>query len=87
MAKFVISTFIEKGDIEIKLNDKVIPLDNGKIEEKIEDNQYYVFSWLVKGEVGSSFRISISSPRYAEFQLHKIIGKSGEDVNSFQFNT
>jgi hypothetical protein len=41
--------------------------------------------WFVQSAPGSSYSITISSPREAQYQLTRALGKSGKDVGAFKF--
>lgn len=85
MIKLVVSTFVEKGSLELSLNGEVILNDTDRITRELEPDGSFILSWHVHGEVGSSYTISVSSPREAEFHWVRSIGKTGEDFNDFKF--
>ena len=77
MKKLVLSTFLESGYIQLYLNGKQVissfPL------EMILDDKLHVLQWYVESPNGGQFTLSISSPKSAEMQLTKRLGKGEKD--------
>lgn len=82
--KFEASTFIESGELVLKLNDEIVLRNTGKVSLKIDIGQQYKVSWTVMGESGTSYSITISSPPLAEFHLVKMLGED-QDRLEFKF--
>jgi hypothetical protein len=85
MTAFIASIFVEDGTLQLSLNGKVLLSGRGQCQEEIQPGTTYKVTWNVQGSPGSAYTLSISSPREAEMQLTKTIGKSGEDANEFEF--
>ncbi len=76
------STFIEDGQMELRLNNKVIITNSGKISLSLDGKKEYVLSWKVVGNIGTAFTISISSPASSSFHLSRILGAEGVYTDS-----
>jgi len=87
MAKLVASTFVGKGELWLYLDDKLIMRNNDSIELEIEEGQEYVIHWFVKGEPSSSYSVTISSPKEAQYQLTTSVGKESKAIGYIQFST
>lgn len=85
MTAFIASMFAEDGILELALNGKVLLSSRGQCREEIKRGATYHITYRVQGIPGSAYTLSISSPREAEMQLTKTIGKSGEDTHTFEF--
>ena len=84
MAKLVASTFIGNGSLWLYLDDELIIENSDSITMELEDGKECIMHWFVKGTPGSSYSITISSPREAQFQLTKVIGKGDKDWGGFK---
>ncbi len=82
--EFTASTFIEDGTLELKLNGKVVLTNSGRVSLKLKKGNYEV-SWEVKGKIGTSYTISISSPATAVFHLSKVISDDDFKINLIKF--
>ena len=84
--EFVASTFIEdgKGMLELSLDGEVILRNNGRVSKRLNKG-FHKVSWVVKGKIGTSFTISISSPFEAEFHLSKVITENDFETNLTTF--
>lgn len=87
MEKMVVSTFVSKGTLRLYLDCEVIANNSDTSTVEVSENGTYVIQWFVKGQPGSSYAITISSPRYARLQFTRSIGKSGKDFGGFQFDS
>jgi hypothetical protein len=85
MAKLVASTFVGKGELWLYLDEKLIMRNNDTIELELEEGQEYVVHWFVKGEPGSSYSVTISSPKEAQYQLTRSMNKVGKDISGYRF--
>ncbi|MFA0964530.1 hypothetical protein AB9P05_22170 [Roseivirga sp. BDSF3-8] len=85
MTAFIASIFVEDGTLQLSLNGKVILRGRGQCRKELQPGTTYKVAWQVQGKPGSAYTLSISSPREAEMQLTKTIGKSGEDASEFEF--
>ena len=83
--KFEASTFIEKGDLVLLLNDKVVLEGSGRCVLEISKGKNYQVFWEIKGEYGIKYTISISSPIVAETYLNAEIPITGVETGSKQF--
>ncbi|MBO3697359.1 hypothetical protein [Roseivirga sp. E12] len=75
--KFEASTFVEDGILELEIDDKLVLQNNGKVSLEISKGSHNV-SWRIKGKIGTSFTVSISSPAFASFQLTKLLIEENE---------
>jgi len=82
MKKLVISGFIEKGVLRIRMNDALIIDGNGDFEMDLESGTMNILTWFVEGVPKSNFRITVSSPVEASFQINKSLGISGKDTGT-----
>jgi hypothetical protein len=85
MAKFVASTFIGSGSLWLYLDNELVMQNSDTLTLELEDNAEYIVHWFVKGAAGSSYSITISSPREAQYQLTRVIGKTKKDFGTFKF--
>jgi hypothetical protein len=85
MAKFVASTFIGSGSLWLYLDNELVMQNSDTLTMELEDNAEYIVHWFVKGVGGSSYSITISSPKEGQYQLTRSIGKSGKDEAGFRF--
>lgn len=85
MANLVASTFIGSGSLWLYLDNQLIVQDSDSVTLELERNTEYILRWMVMGDSGSSYCITISSPREAEYQLTKILVASGKDEGAFRF--
>ncbi len=85
MAKLVASTFIGNGSLWLYLDDKLIMQNSDTLTMELEDDSEYILHWFVKGTPGGSYSITISSPREAQYQLTRVIGKNGKADGGFRF--
>ena len=82
----MVSVFVESGSIELKLNGESLLKGSGRIERFLSSNTEQKLSWKINGPVGSSYTISVSSPKEAEFHLSKVLTVSKEQ-SSHTFTT
>jgi hypothetical protein len=85
MAKLVASTFIGSGSLWLYLDNELVMQNSDTLTLELEDNAEYIVHWFVKGAAGSSYSITISSPREAQYQLTRGLGRSGKGFDSFHF--
>ena len=85
MAQLIASTFIEKGTIWLYLDDQLIAKGSESIDKELPDEEEFILHWFVEAPKGTTYSVSISSPKEAQYQLTKIIGKSGKDSGVFTF--
>ncbi|MEO7991389.1 MAG: hypothetical protein ABI663_17690 [Chryseolinea sp.] len=85
MAKLVASTFIGNGSLWLYLDDKLIMQNSDTLTMELNEDEEYIVYWFVKGAPGSSYSITISSPREAQYQLTRVLGKSGKDNAALRF--
>jgi len=79
MKKLVVSSFIEKGTLRIRLNDTLIIDGSGDFEMDLEQDSTNLLTWFTEGSPKSHFRITVSSPLESSLQLNKVIESSGRD--------
>lgn len=77
MKKLVVSAFMEKGKVHLVLDGHA--LEAGFPNEVELDDHGHVLQWYVESPHGGQFTISISSPKSAEMQLTKRLGKGEKD--------
>jgi hypothetical protein len=85
MTKLVASTFIGNGSLWLYLDNTLIMSNSDTITIELNSGEDYVVHWFIRGIPGSSYSITISSPREAQFQLTRVIGQSGKGMDGFQF--
>jgi hypothetical protein len=86
MAKLTASTFIANGSLSFYINNELTMSNNSSASVDLEDHGEYIVHWYVMGSPGSSYSVTISSPREAQFQLTRVIGSSGKDLSSIRFS-
>lgn len=77
MKKLVVSAFMEKGTVLLVMDGHA--LEAGFPNEVELDDQVHVLQWYVESPHGGQYTISISSPKSAEMQLTKRLGKGEKD--------
>ena len=85
MAKLIASTFIGSGNLWLYLDHNLIVRNNDSVTVELEKGIEYIVHWFAKGSPGSSYSITISSPREAEYQLTKTVVDFGKDQGAFRF--
>ena len=85
MAKLIASTFIGSGNLWLYLDHNLIVRNNDSVTVELEKGIEYIVHWFAKGAPGSSYSITISSPREAEYQLTKTVVDFGKDQGAFRF--
>lgn len=85
MGKLVASTFIGNGALWLYLDNELIMQNSDSTTIELREGEEYIVHWFVKGQPGSSFSITISSPRDAQFQLTRVVVVSGKDCGEFRF--
>lgn len=84
--KLVVSAFTGASSLWLYLDDRLILKDSAQTTIELPSGSEFVMFWYVKGLPGSTYSISISSPREAEYQLTKTLLASGKDHGSFHFS-
>lgn len=87
MKKLVVSGFIEKGTLRIRLNDEMIIDGSGDFESTIQVNSLNLLTWYAEGMPKSNYRITVSSPAESSLQLNKSIGSKGKDTGFHNVET
>lgn len=87
MVKMVASTFIANGSLMLYLNNELIMQNSDSTTVELEEGKEYIVHWVIKGTPGSSYSITISSPREAQYQLTRVVGRSGTNLGSYVFST
>lgn len=75
------------GSLWLFLDNNLIMQNSDNLTLELNRDEEFMVYWFVNGIPGSSYTIAISSPRDAQFQLTRMIGKAGKDHGSFQFRT
>lgn len=83
--KLVVSAFTGASSLWLYMDNQLILKDSEAVTVNLESGADYVMFWYVEGPPGSTYSITISSPREAEYQLTKTLLSSGKDHGSFQF--
>lgn len=78
-----VSTFTEGGSLWLYLDSRLILKDSDQGSIELGPEIEHIVFWYVEGPPGSTYSISISSPREAEYQLTKSLRASGKDQGSF----
>lgn len=84
MAKLIASTFIASGELWLYLDNKLIMQNSDSITMELQEGQEYIVHWFVRGVPGSSYSITISSPKEAQYQLTKCVSLF-KDFGSYRF--
>jgi hypothetical protein len=87
MVKIVVSTFISNGSLWLYLDHELIAKNSDSISVEVPEDKGYILHWFVSGNQGSSFSITISSPKDAQFQLTRALTHTGKDHGGFNFET
>ncbi len=80
----VASTFIENGTLDLKLNNQIILSGSGKVSINLKKGDHEL-TWIAKGELGTSFTISISSPAHIAYHLNKVITQQKSEMHIIEF--
>lgn len=83
--RFIASTFIEEGELRLKLNGQTVIEGSGKISVEIGRGDHEVI-WEVKGKIGTSFTVSISSPSQVTYHISRIITEVDKERQLICFN-
>ena len=78
---------MRNGSLWLFLDNDLIMENSDNVTMELNRDEEFVVYWFVSGTPGSSYTIAISSPRDAQLQLTRFIGKAGKDHGSFQFRT
>lgn len=84
--KLIVSAFTGASSLWLYMDDQLILKGGGEVTLDLQCGSEYVMFWYVRGLPGSSYSITISSPREAEYQLTKTLLASGKDHGSFHFS-
>lgn len=87
MAKLIASTFIASGELWLYLDNKLIMQNSDSITMELQEGQEYIVHWFVRGTPRSSYSITISSPKEAQYQLTRVVGKEGKAYDALEFST
>jgi hypothetical protein len=83
MRKLVAHAFVEKGTVQLHLDG--VALEGGyPIEVPLAEGPH-ILQWYAESPAGGQFTISISSPKSAEMQLTKRLGKGEKDWGGVEF--
>jgi hypothetical protein len=85
MAKLITSTFVGNGSLWLFLDNNLIMQNTDSLTLELNNAEAYIVHWFVRGMPGSSYSITVSSPKEAQFQLTRGIAGSGKDYGAFQF--
>lgn len=85
MIKLVASTFSIKGTIWLFLDEDLISDGNVIKDVELEAGKSYLLHWVIKGKEGSTYSISVSSPKEALYSLTSVIGESEKEFGGFKF--
>ncbi|MBS1681756.1 MAG: hypothetical protein JST48_08605 [Bacteroidetes bacterium] len=85
MAKLMISSVVGDGALWLYLDNALIGKNTESIALDIDTDQEYVVHWFVQGKPGSTYSITISSPKEAELQLTRGLRNSGKGFGGFKF--
>lgn len=83
--KLVVSAFTGASSLWLYMDNQLILKDSTAVTMELDSGSDHVMFWYVEGPPGSTYSITISSPREAEYQLTKTLLASGKDHGSFQF--
>jgi hypothetical protein len=82
---FVVSAFTGPCSLWLYIDNQLILTKSEITSVDLDSGGEYIVFWYVKGPPGSTYSITISSPREAEYQLTKTLLASGKDEGSFRF--
>jgi hypothetical protein len=85
MIKLIASTFIGEGSLWLYLDNQLIMQNSDSVTMELEEGQEYIVHWFVRGVPGSSYSITISSPRDAQYQLTRIVGNGRKEFGGYEF--
>lgn len=85
MIKLVASTFSIKGSIWFYLDEELISDGNVIKDVELEPGKSYLLHWVIKGKAGSTYSISVSSPKEALYSLTSVIGESEKELGGYMF--
>lgn len=85
MSKLVASTFIEKGTLWFYLDDQLIAKGSENIEMDLPDEEEFILHWFVKAPKGTTYSISVSSPKKAQYQLTSVIREGIKEFGAYRF--
>jgi hypothetical protein len=85
MRNLIASTFAGSASLWLYLDNELIMQNSDSLTMELGEDEGYIVHWFVSGMPGSSYSITISSPKGAQFQLTKAIDKTGKDSGGFQF--
>ena len=86
MIKLVTSTFALKGEIWLFLDETLISTGSSANELDLREGECYLLHWVIKGNPGSTYSISVSSPREAQYLLTSVIGDGGKEFGGYSFS-
>ena len=86
MTKLEISAIVTDGSLWIYLDNALIVQNTEAASIDVEEGHEYVVHWFVRGKPGSTYTISISSPREAVMHITKAMA-SGKSFGGFEFKT
>ncbi|GAB3219614.1 hypothetical protein J0A67_04790 [Algoriphagus aestuariicola] len=87
MVKLVVSTFALHGKIWLFLDEELISTGSSTRELELKIGESYVLHWVIKGNPGSTYSISVSSPREAQYLLTRVIGVGEKEFGGYKFST
>lgn len=87
MTPFIASTFVSGGSLWLYIDNNVVLKNSNNATVELEEEGEYIVHWLVMGSPGSSYSITISSPREAQFQLTRVLGIAGKDFGGFRYKS
>jgi hypothetical protein len=85
MTKLIASTFAGSASLWLYLDNHLVMQNSDTLTMELGGDDGYTVHWFVSGAPGSSYSITISSPKGAQFQLTKAIDRTGKDSGGFQF--
>jgi hypothetical protein len=85
MVNLISSTFIGSGSLWLYLDNKQIMQNSDSVTVELQEGIEYIVHWFVQGSPGSSYSITVSSPREAQYQLTRMVVASGKDQGAFRF--
>lgn len=77
MKRLVASAYAEKGKVQLMLDGN--PLDSSYRIEIDLDDSLHILQWFAESPLGGQFTLSISSPKSAEMQITKRLGKGEKE--------
>ncbi len=75
---------MSNGSLNLYVDNVLVLANKDSVTVPLEEGNEYVVHWFVTGRAGSSYSITMSSPRES-YQQTKMVGRTGKDLGHFSF--